>query len=164
MSNWPKQSQMAAFFGNPDTNNDGVADLKWQQDNLTAIEPPYPMFYAGKPVRKITCHVKVADSLMRILTKIGDSFTEAERKQYGLDQYGGVFNFRPKRAGTSLSTHAYACAIDLAATLNPFRAKYGSRPNMMPMAAVKIFEAEGWIWGGLWSNGDAMHFQAATIG
>ena len=55
-------------------------------------------------------------------------------------------------------------AIDLAPALNPFKVAYGSRPNMMPMQVVKIFEAEGWVWGGLWSNGDAMHFQAAKIG
>lgn len=164
MTNWPKQSQMAAFYGNPDVNNDGVADLKWQQENLTTIEPAYPMFYDGKAIKKITCHKLVADSLRRILVKIGETFTADQIKQYGLDQFGGVFNLRKKRAGTSLSTHAYACAIDLAAMLNPFRAKYGSRPNMMPMAVVKIFEAEGWVWGGLWSNGDGMHFQAAKIG
>lgn len=164
MNNWPKQSLMAGFYGNPDANNDGVADLKWQQENLTTIAPPYPMFYDGTPVKKITCHKLVAASLLRILTKIGEVFSEAERKQYGLDQFGGVFNFRRKRAGSSLSTHAYACAIDLAATLNPFRAKYGSRPDMMPMTVVEIFAAEGWVWGGPWSNGDAMHFQAAAIG
>lgn len=164
MENWPRQSAMAAYYGNPDTNNDGVADLKWQQENLTTIAPPYLMFYDGKPVKAITCHKKVATSLLRILTRIGQTFSAEERKQYGLDQYGGVFAFRKKRAGSSLSTHAYACAIDLAAALNPFRAKYGSRPNMMPKKAVEIFEAEGWTWGGLWSNGDGMHFQAADIG
>lgn len=162
--NWPKQSAMLAFYGNPDVNGDGKSDAKWEADNLVYIEAPYEMFYDGKPVKRIRCHKLVADSLLRILTRIGKEISAEDRKQYGLDQFGGVHNFRPKRSGTTLSTHALAIAIDLAATLNPFKVKYGSRPNMMPMAVVRMFEAEGWVWGGLWSNGDGMHFQAAKVG
>lgn len=162
---WPTQSPAAlnAFYGNPDANGDGTPDLKWQQENLTTIMPPFPMFYDGKKVSKITIHKKAADSLQRILTKIGKITTAAERKQYGLDQFGGVFNFRRKRSGTSLSTHSWAIAIDLAVALNAFGVRYGSKPNMMPLKVVGAFEEEGWTWGGLWSNPDAMHFQAADI-
>jgi len=163
MNNWPKQSQMPAFYGNP-ARSDGTADPKWEAANLIAIPPAYPLFYAGKPVRSIRVHRLVADSLSRILSRIGKEISPADIKRCGLDQFGGVHNFRQKRAGVSLSTHAFACAIDLAPALNPFKVAYGSRPNMMPMQVVKIFEAEGWVWGGLWSNGDAMHFQAAKIG
>lgn len=163
-NNWPKQSGMAAFYGNPDVNNDGVADLKWQQDNLVQIDVAYPMFYDGKPVRKITCHKKVADSLRRILVKIGEELSPGDIKKYQLDQFGGVFNFRKKRSGTTLSCHAYACAIDIAPAINSFGAKIGSKPNMMPNAVVSIFAAENWVWGGPWSNPDLMHFQAAIVG
>ncbi len=167
MNKWPKQNPAAmnAFYGDPDVNNDLTQDLDWAVKNLTQIVPPYPMFYAGKPVKLITCHVKVADSLKRILGQIGEAFDAAERKQYGLDEYGGVNNFRAKRSNPdSLSVHSWACAIDLSPTINAFRVKYGSRPNMMPPLVVDFFEAEGWTWGGPWSNGDAMHFQAADIG
>lgn len=163
MNAWPKQSEMAAYYGNP-ARADGSADPKWEAANLITITPPYAMFYDGKPVRKIRVHKLVADSLLRILTRIGKEVAAADIKRCGLDQFGGVHNFRRKRAGSSLSTHAFACAIDLAPALNPFKVPYGSRPNMMPMQVVKMFEAEGWVWGGLWSNGDAMHFQAAKIG
>jgi len=163
MNVWPKQSGMVVFYGNP-ARSDGAADPKWEAANLVAIAAPYPMFYDGKPVRTIRVHRLVADSLSRILMRIGKEISIKDRQRYGLDQFGGVHNFRRKRAGVSLSTHAFACAIDLAPALNPFKVAYGSRPNMMPMQVVKIFEAEGWVWGGLWSNGDAMHFQAAKIG
>lgn len=163
MQAWPKQSQMAAFYGNP-ARADGTADPAWESANLINIVPPYAMFYGGKPVKRIRCHRLVADSLTRILARIGKEISPADIKRYGLDQFGGVHSFRTKRAGKSLSTHAFACAIDLAPALNPFKVPYGSRPNMMPMQVVKMFEAEGWVWGGLWSNGDAMHFQAARIG
>ena len=163
MQTWPKQSQMTAFYGNP-ARADGTADPKWEAANLVTITPPYPMFYDGKPVRKIRVHRLVADSLLRILTRIGKEIPAADVKRYGLDQFGGVHNFRVKRGGSTLSTHALAIAIDLAPALNPFKVAYGSRPNMMPMRVVKIFESENWVWGGLWSNGDAMHFQAAAVG
>lgn len=164
---WPTQSQaeLRKFFGDPDANNDGVQDPKWVAANLTTIVPPYPMFFAGKPLSKITCHKKVAESLARILRRIATEMTPAEIKRYGLDQYGGVNNFRAKRGNPDdLSTHAYAIAIDLAVALNPWKVKYGSRPNMMPLKVVRFFQEEGWDWGGLWRSGDAMHFQAARTG
>lgn len=162
---WPNQAaaDLNRFYGNPDANGDGAPDLKWQQENLATIVPPYPMFYDGKKVSKISVHKKAAESLLRVLTKIKAITTAAERKQYGLDQFGGVFNFRRKRGGTSLSTHSWAIAIDLAVALNGFGVAYGSQPNMMPLKVVAAFEEEGWTWGGLWSKPDAMHFQAADI-
>lgn len=164
MTDWPNQTTTALnkFYGNPD-NGSGSADLDWQRENLTTITPPYAMFYDGKKVTKITVHKLAAESLLRVLTKIGQEFTASQRKQYGLDQFGGVFNFRRKRGGSGLSTHSWAIAIDLAVALNGFGVAYGSQPFMMPERVVQIFEEEGWTWGGLWSNPDAMHFQAADI-
>lgn len=166
MSDWPKQTPAAlnAFYGNPDANGDGSPDLKWQQDNLTTITPPYPMFYDGKKVSKISCHKKIAEALLAALVKVKAITTAEERKQYGLDQFGGVFNFRRKRNGTTLSTHSWAIAIDLAVALNGFGVKYGSQPDMMPAKVVAAFEEQGATWGGLWSNPDAMHFQFADTG
>lgn len=163
MAKWPRQSGMAQFFGNPAA-SDGTLDPAWEKANIVYIEPPYQLYYDGKPVSKIRCHKLVRDSLLRILTRIREDLTPAEIRRYGLDQFGGVFEYRKKRSGTTLSTHSYAAAIDLAPLLNPFKVKYGSRQNMMPMKVVQIFQAEGWVWGGLWSNGDAMHFQAALLG
>lgn len=162
---FPNQTPAALnrFYGNPDANGDGAPDLKWQQENLTTITPPFPMFYDGKKVNKITCHKKIAEALLAALVKVKSITTAEERKQYGLDQFGGVFNFRRKRGGTSLSTHSWAIAIDLAVALNGFGIKYGSRPLMMPAKVVAAFEEQGATWGGLGSNPDAMHFQWADI-
>lgn len=159
---WPSKAEMNSFYGNPDVNNDGVADLDWQARNLTLIAAPYPMFYAGKPVRNITVHWRCSESLSRCLEAIGLELSATDRTRYQLDQLGGVFNFRRKRGGTGLSIHSWAAAIDLAPAINAFGVRYGSRENMMPMQVVDIFRAEGWVWGGLWSNADAMHFQAAA--
>lgn len=163
---WPPQAPAAmnAFYGDPDVNHDGVADLAWQKKNLTTIVPPYRMYYDGEPVKRITVHKRIAVSLVRILTRIGETFDAAERKALQLDQYGGVNNFRRKRGGKGLSIHSWAAAIDLAPAVNGFGVRYDEAAGMMPMAVVRIFEAEGWEWGGLWSRPDAMHFQAAYTG
>lgn len=163
---WPSQAPAAmnTFYGDPDVNHDGVADLAWQKKNLTTIVPPYRMYYDGEPVKRITVHKKIAVSLVRILTRIGETFDAAERKALQLDQYGGVNNFRRKRGGKGLSIHSWAAAIDLAPAVNGFGVRYNEAAGMMPMAVVRIFEAEGWEWGGLWSRPDAMHFQAAYTG
>lgn len=158
---WPGKADMNAFYGNPDVNNDGAADLDWQAKNLTMIAAPYMMFYGGKQVRNITVNRRCADSLLRCLTVIGDEFSALERAQYQLDQFGGVYNFRKKRGSAGLSIHSWAAAIDLAPAINAFGVKYGTVQNMMPRRVVDIFAAESWVWGGPWSKPDAMHFQAA---
>lgn len=173
MGNWPKQSNLAAFYGNPDVNRDGAPDIFWQRANLVRIVPPYPMYYptvkSGKLVKRpqklsaITCHRKVAPSLLRVLTRIGDELTPDEIKTYELDIFGGCFNFRAMRSGRALSTHSYAAAIDLSHLINRYKRRYDMGAGMMPMRVVRMFEAEGWTWGGLWRTGDAMHFQAADL-
>jgi hypothetical protein len=160
---WPSKGQMNAFYGDPDVNNDGAPDLQWEQRNLTKILPPYQLYYNTKPVKLITCHRLVANSLNRCLTVIGAEFDEEERAKYELDVFGGVYNFRAKRGNPeSLSIHSWAAAIDLSPRINAFRVRYGSVPNMMPARVVEIFRAESWTWGGPWRNADGMHFQAAA--
>lgn len=173
MTNWPNKAGMNAFYGNPDANNDGARDPTWQAANLTTIVPPYQMVLAwdgngdGKlndPVRKITVHKKCADSLLRILTAIKAHYgTQANIEDARMHLFGGVDNFRAKRGQKGLSVHAYAAAIDLDPARNGFGVKYDPAKGMMPKAVVEIFAKEGWVWGGLWAKGDAMHFQAAAV-
>lgn len=178
VNNWPKQTlaEMNAFYGNPDKNNDGAPDIDWQQQNLTTIIPPYDLYYPrqnsngtitkrGTKFSKITINKACADSLYRVLDNIGRNFSVKDREKYELDICGGAFNFRPMRSGASLSVHSWAAAIDLSHLINYYKRPYDSSPNslMMPQRAVDIFADEGWVWGGKWRIGDAMHFQAARI-
>lgn len=164
---WPLQSQMNAFYGNPDADGNGVVDPKWERENIVSITPPYRMVLAwdvSKEVRSIRVHRKCADSLLRILNAIKAHYkTQAAIELVGLHLYGGCFNFRLKRGGSTLSNHSWGSAIDLDPAHNAFGVKYDESKGMMPMAVVKIFQAEGWVWGGPWRTGDAMHFQAARL-
>jgi len=164
---WPLQDResMNAFYGDPDTNRDGIPDRKWESENLVRFKTPYPMVLAwnDKPLQRITIHKKCYESLERILTRIGQEFTEEEIRRFQLNRFGGTYNFRMTRGGTRLSIHSWGAAIDLAPTLNPLGRTHDAASFMMPEKAVKIFESEGWIWGGKWKRPDGMHFQAARI-
>ena len=164
---WPLQSQMKAFYGDPDASGDGVADRRWEIDNLERIKPPYRMVLAWdktRTVSSIAVHKKCASSLLRILTGIAAHFgSEQAIEANRMHLYGGCYNFRMMRGSTKLSMHAYAAAIDLDPESNPLGMRYREASGMMPMAVVKLFEAEGWTWGGRWKRPDAQHFQAARV-
>lgn len=161
---WPLQSQMKAFYGDPDAGGDGVADRVWELNNLERISPPYRMVLAwdtSKKVNSITVHKKCASSLLRILTRIAEHYgseqaIEAARMHY----FGGCYNFRMTRGGVTLSNHSYAAALDLDPAANGLGIRYKESNGMMPMAVVNIFEAEGWFWGGRFKRPDCMHFEA----
>ena len=155
---WPLQTQCNAFYGDP-RSPDGNASAKWETANLTTVVPPYRMTYDGKPIKGIRVHKKCAESLKRCLEAV---WVAAGKKQsvvdgWGASIYGGAYNFRLKRGGTSLSMHSWGCAIDL----DPARNGFGDKTPAMPREVIAAFEAEGWEWGGHWSKPDGMHFQAA---
>lgn len=163
---WPLQSGTRHFYGDPDPDRDGVANRSWEDHNLVLITPPYRMVLAWDitaPVRKIRVHRKCEDSLLAILNNIADHFgSEQEIESNRLHLYGGCYNFRLMRGGTSLSMHSFGCAIDLDPSHNQLGKAYSEKDGMMPMAVVKIFEREGWVWGGRWHRPDCQHFQAAV--
>ena len=162
---WPKQTEieLVKFYGNPDANNDGLPDPIWEAQNIVRIIPPYQMYLAWdtkKPVSKIAVHKNCSKSLERILSKIAEKYSAQDRSYFQLDMYGGAYNFRLMRGANRLSVHSYGAAIDLAPALNGLNVKYKPDSRMMPVQVVRIFEQEGWEWGGQWNRPDAMHFQA----
>lgn len=163
---WPKQSEVVAFYGNPDSNRDGRPDASWESANLTRIVPPYPMFWSwnDQPVKSITLHNKCADAFLRALKKIGQAFTPEQIHSFQLNQCGGGYNFRLMRGSSKLSMHSYGCALDLAPELNWLGRTWAPGLGMMPEKVVKIFAEEGINWGGKWGRPDAMHFECVARG
>jgi len=147
---WPKSdsASLRAFYGEAG-----------DEDNLVSITFPYPMYYAGKLVTKTRCHKKVADSLLRVLTSIGDRWGNWRGVMEEAEDYGGCYNFRLKRGGTSYSLHAYGAAIDLDADDNQFRDSWPMKADM-PLEIMEEFAKEGWIAAGAFWGYDSMHFQA----
>lgn len=57
-----------------------------------------------------------------------------------------------------LSTHSWACAIDV----NAFENGLGTK-GKLSVGFIKCFTDAGFDWGGLWTRKDPMHFQLAKI-
>ncbi|KGO94323.1 M15 family metallopeptidase domain-containing protein [Flavobacterium subsaxonicum] len=160
-NNWPVQSQSAltAFYGVPkETGN----------SNLVSVTVPYPLVIAwdtSKKVTRITAHKKVKDSLLRVLNKTLDHYGIDEIKRLRLDYFGGCFNYRLVRGGTSLSTHSWGIALDFDPENNQLnwgrdKATF-ARPEYNKW--WDFWEEEGWVSLGRDRNYDWMHVQAAKL-
>lgn len=147
---WPKAdgASLRAFYGRPG-----------DEGNLVSFAFPYPVFYGGKRVTTGRCHWKVKDSLLRILTRIGKIHGEERGIMEEAEDYGGIYNYRNKRSGSTLSVHAWGAAIDLDADDNSFRETWPVQADM-PLEIMEEFAKEGWVSAGAFWGYDAMHFQA----
>lgn len=147
---WPGTSQSAlqAFYGSPG-----------DESKLVVMTFPYPILYEGKLVRTTRVHAKCKDSLLRILTRIGDKY-QADRGIFEeAEDYGGLFNNRNMRNGSSPSLHARGAAIDLDADDNGNLVNWPMVADM-PIEIMEEFAREGWLCAGAFWHRDAMHFQA----
>lgn len=79
----------------------------------------------------------------------------------------GTFNYRNVRGSNRLSTHSYGIAIDINSQESDYW-RYSNNiteidlvpyANRIPYELVKIFEDNGFIWGGRWYHYDTMHFE-----
>jgi hypothetical protein len=147
---WPKsdQASLRKFYGNPG-----------DESNLVMINFPYPMYYGGKLVTRTRVNKKCADSLLRVLNDIKDLIPKHPEIKDEAEDFGGVYNNRNKRGGTSKSLHAYGAAIDLDADDNTFRDSWPMKSDM-PLEIMEAFAKEGWISAGAFWGVDAMHFEA----
>ena len=84
-------------------------------------------------------------------------------RELRLDRYGGCFNPRKKRGGTSWSTHAWAIALDFDPERN--RLQWGRERAAFARPEYhrwwELWEEEGWVSLGRVANFDWMHVQAA---
>jgi len=168
MTQWPNQSDVRSFYGNPDSNSDGLPDGVWEHHNLTGVIPPYKMVLAwdtARVVSRIRVHKKVALSLLSVLHKIHGLYDGDQKKieHDRLHLFGGAYNFRLMRGGTRLSMHSYGCAIDIDPVNNPLGKAWAPNSGMIDMEVVRVFEDAGWTWGGRWHRPDCQHFQAANV-
>ncbi len=158
---WPTQANCDDYYGNPRKGS------SWEIANLVKIVPPWKMIDedSKRPVTSFKMHKKVEASLNRIFNKIWETYgkSQEEIEKHGLHVFSGSYVFRNIRGGSHLSMHSYGIALDIASQLNDLGKPYDPKHGI-PMEVVKMFEAEGWTWGGRWTGRpDAMHFQAASV-
>jgi hypothetical protein len=166
---WPPENRadLEQFYGKHKLKSDGMPTSAWEKAHLTTIVLPYPMTLSWEPssqVTRIQCHRLVAVSLKKALTGILDHYGSIESvRSARMHLYGGAYNYRRISGSNSLSLHAWGAAIDLDPDHNRLGKVWKPDTGMMPMEVVAIFEAEGWKWGGRFTNRkDCMHFQATS--
>jgi hypothetical protein len=142
-------------YGKPNETGEGY---------LTTILLPYPMRLAwdvDTKVSKMRCHKLAAEPFLNVFNDLLAEYGMAEIERLGIDLFGGCFNYRKMRGGTSWSTHAWAIAIDLDPARNKLKetaktARF-ARPEYQKM--IDIFYRHGFISLGIEKNYDWMHFQ-----
>jgi peptidoglycan hydrolase-like protein with peptidoglycan-binding domain len=152
---WPKQPLVHAYYGAVGTNQ-------------VQVDIPYDMALAWDPgtrLRKMTLHAKVAESAVRVLTRVAETYSAAERSALGLDLFGGSLNVRKMRGGSNYSMHSWGIAIDFDPQRNQLtwgtpKARL-SHPDAVPF--WEAWEEEGWLSLGRARNFDWMHVQAARL-
>lgn len=158
-NNWPGSSQKALvdFYGDPGRDGKNVP--------LKSISLPYTHVLAwdlSVKINKMKCHEKVAESMEKVLVKVFEEYGEQGIKELGLDLWGGCFNFRKKRGGSTMSTHSWAIAVDYHPEMNRLRWGWNKAVFARPDYDFwwKAWEAEGWVGLGRVHNFDWMHIQA----
>lgn len=155
---WPVQkpeTQLTRFYGR-------------MGENQTRIDLPYPHRLAWNTASRITsfsCHEKVHDSLVRVLTRVRDHYGEDRIRDLRLDLWGGCLNIRQKRGGSSFSLHSWGIAVDYDPSRN--RLIWGRDRAAFAHSDYhewwRFWEEEGWLSLGRTRNFDWMHVQAAGI-
>lgn len=152
---WPRQADVTAFYGAVGTNQ-------------TTIEIPFDMWIAWDKslrARKMTLHQKVAPSALRVLERVAEIYSPAERKSIGIDLFGGSLNVRKMRGGSAYSMHSWGIAIDFDPERNQLN--WGKDKARLAKSDAEPFwlewEKEGWLSLGRARNFDWMHIQAARL-
>jgi hypothetical protein len=141
---WPAtdETSLRAFYGRA-----------CDESLLVNMPAPVPMFYEGRQVKTLRCHVKVAESLGRALT------AAYEKAPMVVKIYDGIYNCRNVSGSSSKSLHARGAAIDIWAEKNGSRTHW-PKEAWMPLVVMEEFAKEGWLSGGAFWSRDAMHMQS----
>jgi len=148
-------TQYISKFGLPNQTGKGY---------LTMIDLPYPMRLSWDKdtiVKKMSCHKDIAQSLKNVFSDLLNHYGLEKIQELGIDLFGGCFNFRQMRGGTSYSVHAWGLAVDLDPDRNKLKetsktARF-ARPEYKAM--IDIFYKHGFVSLGREKNYDWMHFQ-----
>ena len=131
---------------------------------LETVVSPFPLRIAwdtDSTTSKVRCHKLIAPNLKAVLVDLLEHYGIAKIKELGIDLYGGCFNYRKMRGGSSWSKHAWGIAIDLDPARNTLKetkktARF-ARAEYKPM--IDIFYKHGFISLGVEKDYDWMHFE-----
>ena len=154
--------------------------------DLRLLRMSYLDFGGADRTGEMVVHVDQVARVVRVFTRLYEVRFPVARMER-VDAFGGsddasmeannssAFNCRPTTSGSAWSEHAYGRALDVNPVQNPYvsgrtvlpesgRAyldRGDRRPGMVLAGdlVVQAFAAEGWAWGGSWTNPrDYQHF------
>jgi hypothetical protein len=105
-----------------------------------------------------------SDALHRVSEKLSILIKEKPELTKYVLPIGGTLNWRLIEGTQRLSPHSFATAIDLNPAQGPYW-RWGTRSDIRnvtkeyPLDIIRIFEEQGFIWGGKWHHYDLMHFE-----
>lgn len=157
---WGTQRDMRRRFGEPGGPQCTAGKV--------IVPPEFGMVIAWnkrKAVRRFSCHEDIADALTRVYAKALSDLGPDLIQTLGLHLWGGCYNYRKKRGGSTLSTHAYGLAVDHDPERNQLRWKVPRARLSRPDAVEwwRIVESEGFTSLGRARDFDWMHFQAPGL-
>ena len=148
-------TEIVELYGNPDPDGDGNLNTSWWDQYMLLYTLPWPMrtSWDGREVTRQWIHRAVGPHMIAALEDIGRQVPIKCLRECNCDRLGGVFNFRRKRGGGEMSTHAWGIAIDI----NPHLGPLGG-PDHQPDFIKRAFTTRGFM------NlaHDTMHFQLAS--
>lgn len=155
---YPKQSGMTAFYG--------VAGGPDCTAGSAVLPFPFPLAWdAAQRVTRFSCHKLLAAPFTSIFAEAAKHYGEERYRAMRLDQFGGCYNYRKMRNGSSLSIHAWGAAVDLDPASNGLNVKAPaalfSGEEYVPF--WNIVEAHGAHSLGREKDYDWMHFQFASF-
>ncbi|MDR0383197.1 MAG: M15 family metallopeptidase [Spirochaetaceae bacterium] len=126
--------------------------------------------------RKVQVHEDIVTPLGRAEARIQEAAKNDPKIPEWLGKLDSVtgWNWRNVAGSASRSFHAYGAAVDLlmkaeagmetywqwtAAKGIDWRAVPAEKRQNPPLAVIRAFEDQGFIWGGRWSRYDTMHFE-----
>lgn len=149
-TSWPFQKNRVSFYGNP-------GNVKCTQGVVTLKAN---LVYDGSPVKTFRCHNLCEDSFQAIFDETLFHYGESTWRKLRLDVFGGCYNLRKMRGGTSWSDHAFGAAVDLDPERNSLHSNKTkasfAKPEYVPF--WNIVEAHGAVSLGREKDYDWMHF------
>lgn len=132
---------------------------------LAFAKIPFPLVIAwdhSQTVSRIRCHKLEVANVEAIFNDILKAYGQEKIKALGINLFGGCFNYRAMRGGSSWSRHSWGTAIDLDPVRNQLHetkktARFARREYK---EMIDIFEEHGWLSLGRLRNYDWMHFEA----
>lgn len=109
-------------------------------------------------------NAKAGEALKKALNEARDMAKGNNKINNYIFPISGGYNYRVIKDTGRLSPHAYGIAIDLSRNDSDYwkwvdKSKGSKRIEGYPKELVKVFEENGFVWGGKWEHFDILHFE-----